>query len=159
MEKQVVWRKCGDCSKKFAWTGGRKKYCSGACRFNAWYKRVHEVDGVAIPCVYCGLAADTKDHIPPQAYRPFLESVGEKRYPFLLVPACKECNSALGAKALWTVHARKEWIKRRLERKYKHYLAIPGWEDGEVRELGPSLSQEVIRGLAIRDVTRRRIAW
>lgn len=91
--------------------------------------------------------------------RPYLESVGETRFAFLQVPACRECNCALGAKALWTVRERKEYVKRWLERRYARELSMPGWSDDEVRELGPSLQQDVVAGLAVRDLVRRRLQW
>lgn len=111
------------------------------------------------PCVYCGMPADSIDHIPPRAYREFIAAQGlQKRYPFIEVIACRECNSALGARALWTVAARKKRIAQYLRRKYAKYLAIPDWTPAEAEEMGTGMLGTYIRhGLIVRDVTRERI--
>lgn len=152
--QEQEWKKCKNCTVRHLARPG-KKYCSAACRWMGWYKRTHEED----TCVYCGLRADTKDHVPPQCVRPFLERVRETRFKFLLVPACRECNCALGAKTLWTVRERKDYIKRWLEERYARVLAIPGWTDEEIKAVGPNLQTEVMAGLALRDLTRRRLRW
>lgn len=120
-----------------------------------WYKRNHAANA----CTYCGLVSDTKDHVPPQSVRPFLESVGEKRFPFLLVPACRECNCALGAKTLWTVRERKEYIKRWLEKRYAKVLSMPGWSDDEIQTLGPTLATDVVAAIVQRNMIRERLKW
>lgn len=85
--------------------------------------------------------------------------MGETRFPFLVVPCCRECNVGLGAKTLWTVRERKEYIKRWLEKRYASYLRIPGWEEDELNEMGHSLQTAVLQGLLIRNQTRQRLRW
>lgn len=41
-------------------------------------------------CIYCGLAASTKDHLPPRGTVP---EVWRSNFDFLTVPSCKECNT------------------------------------------------------------------
>lgn len=113
----------------------------------------------AAPCTYCGMPADSIDHIPPRAYREFIAAQGlQARYPFIEVMSCRECNSALGARALWTVPLRKQRIVAYLKRKYAKYLAIPDWTPAEAEEMGDGVLGSYIReGLIVRDVTRDRI--
>ncbi|MBK9497716.1 MAG: hypothetical protein IPO08_25040 [Xanthomonadales bacterium] len=113
----------------------------------------------AVPCTYCGMPADSIDHIPPRAYREFIRAQGlEARYPFIEVMSCRECNSALGARALWTVPVRKRRIAAYLKRKYAKYLRIPDWTPAEAEEMGGGMLGSYIReGLIVRDVTRDRI--
>lgn len=74
-------------------------------------------------CTYCGEDANTIDHVPPT----MLWSTVIGDYPHVEVPACLSCNSALGARRLMTVEARKAWISAWLPKHYAKYLSIPNW--------------------------------
>lgn len=151
--------KCKHCKSVFTPRnrGSAQQYCSRQCRFNHHYHR--RMGTGPMPCTYCGLPASSQDHIPPQAYRKFLSETGDTRFPFHEVPACKECNSGLGAVHLWTVTARKRYVKLRLRRKYAKYLKIPNWTDEERAELGPGLLADLRSAEAIKHVTQQRLAW
>lgn len=111
-------------------------------------------------CAYCGLVGDTIDHVPPRSVRLTLLNLGlAARYPFVQVRACRQCNSALGDRPLWTVRQRRAWLKRWLRRRYRRHLRMPDWSDHELNQLSPALRREVVRGLALRELTRRRLAW
>lgn len=111
-------------------------------------------------CVYCGLLAGTIDHVPPISVRPTLIDLGlAARYPFLEVRACHECNVGLGARPLWTVAQRKQWIKGWLRRRHRKYLVIPDWTEEELAALGDELRQHTEHGLAVRDLMRFRLAF
>ncbi len=99
---------CLVCFTKFRPRRTWQRFCSPACRGdNRNTERSAEYT-----CVYCGLIANTVDHIPPISVRPTLVDLGlAGRYQFLEVRACQQCNSALGARSLWTVKQRKAWIK------------------------------------------------
>ena len=93
-------------------------------------------------CHYCGAPADTKDHIVPVSYllngRPKKpKGVGET------VDCCRECNSLLGAKALFTIEERAHEIAQCLTRRHKRELNAPVWTDEEIAELGDSLQKSV----------------
>jgi hypothetical protein len=112
------------------------------------------------PCVYCGVAANSIDHVPPQSARPRLLELGlERKYPFFEVEACRECNSALGARGLWTLVARRDYIKKFLRRRYRGFLNIPDWTDTELAQLSPMMLEYTLNGIAIRDFTRDRISY
>lgn len=119
------------------------------------------LDAVALrPCYYCGLVANTIDHVPPLVARPHIAALGLKgRYPFVTVPACHECNSGLGARALWTIPARKRWVKQWLTKRYRKYLNLPAWDDGELSRLGLNLRGHVLAGLEKQRVIRERLRW
>jgi hypothetical protein len=106
-------------------------------------------------CTYCGELANTIDHIPPQSRRAGLEGV----YPFLEVPACKSCNSGLGARPLMRLEDRQQWIHGWLQRHYVKILTLPEWSERELEELGPTLRQKVGRGLAQKRATLARIEF
>lgn len=111
-------------------------------------------------CTYCGLLSNGVDHVPPTSARQGLIDVGlSAKYPFVEVRCCSECNSALGARSLWTVPQRKTFIKRWIARRYKKYLRIPNWAAGELAELSGHLQDSVLHGLAVRDLTRYRLDY
>ena len=145
---------CAYCEREFA-SRGNQRFCSDKCRFQAWAKG-QDCDR----CYYCGLPADTIDHVPPRAYRNFILQQPElaKRYKFVEVRACLECNSTLGAKALWNLTERKEYIKKYLKRRYGKERWVD-WDEEELEELGYSLRTKVEEQLLILEVNRRRIKY
>lgn len=142
---------CLHCAKKFKARAG-KKYCSDKCRYEAWRVTAH-------PCYYCGCPANTVDHVPPQSARPILMQHQVSKWPFIEVNACLECNSALGAKAIWTLPERKAHIKKWLARRYSRVLKTPKWTPEEIDELGRGLHQFVKESQFLAELTRNRINW
>lgn len=111
-------------------------------------------------CIYCGLAGDTVDHIPPTSVRQTLIDLGlASRYPFTEVRACKECNCAIGARPLWTIASRREYVKKWIERRYRKYLNIPDWSDLELARISPELAEFNRHGMAVRDLTKARLRY
>jgi hypothetical protein len=146
---------CSVCGEPFKHRKN-KFYCSPRCRYRAWADAAPQAE----PCVYCGIPASTIDHVPPQSVRPSLVELGlTNRFPFLEVSACRECNSLLGARALWTIAVRKAFIKKALRRRYKRFLAIPAWSDRELSQLSQSLQAHVINGCIMADLVRKRLSW
>ncbi len=121
---------------------------------------VKECDGVYItPCVYCGMPASSIDHIPPRHMRRQFSAIDLSAVHEREVPACLECNSALGARPLLTITERRDYVKAWLRRRYTKYLKIPNWTDAELLELGENLRRMIQRNIAVRDDVRNRIAW
>ena len=107
-------------------------------------------------CHYCGAPANTKDHIIPISYlrngRPLsCASVGDT------VDCCAECNSLLGAKALFSIEERANEIAECLTRRYKKELNAPVWTDEEINELGPSLQNSIKSKQFLRNEVLERI--
>lgn len=151
-------KNCEFCAKPFR-TRGAKRFCSDRCRFRAW--SAPSPDRVE-PCTYCGVPAESVDHVPPRAYRLAIlaDSALRGRYPFIETPSCCECNSLLGARPLWTIKDRKRFLKGAIRKRYAKYLRIPDWEQGELRELGSGwLRNYVETGLLIREITKQRLSW
>jgi len=112
------------------------------------------------PCVYCGVIANSVDHVPPRAIRERLVALGlALRYPFVEVPACRECNSVLGARAGWTVSDRRRYVKQALKRRYASVLRIPDWSDTELAQMSPGMQSYIADGLQVRDFIRQRLAF
>lgn len=81
------------------------------------------------------------------------------RYPFFEVPSCLECNSLLGARGLWRFTERRDYIKKRLRRRYADILRIPDWTDTELAQLDPGLRGFVLEGLYVREFIWQRLSY
>lgn len=147
-------RACLTCLTAFRPTRTWQRFCSPACRTQA-----HRDERTAkYICDYCGLLADTVDHVPPLSVRPALiELKLAPRYHFVEVRSCRECNTALGARPLWTISQRKQFLIKWITRRYDQYLQIPNWTEGELAKLSETLQDCVLDDLAVRDLTRHRL--
>jgi hypothetical protein len=63
------------------------------------------------------------------------------KIPATLVPCCRECNSALGDRQLWTVFDRLLYLETYYDAYFKRQKAM--WSEEEIEELGPSLRESV----------------
>lgn len=112
------------------------------------------------PCSYCGVIANSVDHIPPRSARDGIIASGlMMRYPFIEVPACRECNSLLNLRGGWTLCERRDYIRRQLKRRYRHSLAIPDWTDSELARMSVGMRRYISYGLIVRDFVRQRLAF
>ena len=117
------------------------------------------LDGLT-PCHYCGMVADTVDHVRPQslgANAGFYEKSALP--PNITVPACRECNSILGPRIFRTVAQRKAAVKDTLRKKYHKYLDAPAWSDAELSRLGHALRMHVTNFQAAKDLAHARLRW
>lgn len=62
-------------------------------------------------CIYCGMSADSIDHVPPRHLRAQLAEIELLALGTKEVDACRECNSALGRRPLLTITERRRYIK------------------------------------------------
>jgi hypothetical protein len=113
-------------------------------------ERYHLVTGEREPmfwrCVYCGLPAESKDHVPPITRVSDYESLGLAIELYIKVPCCLECNNLLGAELQDSFFQRAEVLKDKLARKYRRHLNNVDWDDEELEELGPTLKSKVLEG-------------
>lgn len=111
------------------------------------------------PCVYCGMPADTVDHVPPRHMRVQIQALGLVGIQEREVPACRECNSALGARPLLTVTERRDYMKDFIRRRYKSVLRMKDFTEEELLELGESLRGMIRRNLSMRQIIQQRLRW
>lgn len=122
------------------------------------YAAIYETLGELSCCYYCGHIASTVDHVPPKTARDRLLSQG-LRFNAVELPACQECNSALGNQALWTQTERKAYVKAWLRKRYRKVLTMPPWTEQEISELGERLQDYIRASLAHQADLRRRLSW
>jgi hypothetical protein len=113
------------------------------------------------PCTYCGLPANSIDHVPPRSVRKAIREQGMAHwFPFVEVPACRECNSAvLGDRGGWKVESRRAYVKKVLRRRYASILRIPDWTDRELALMSPTLAQHIQAGINARELTIKRLGF
>ena len=150
-------RTCKVCGTPFS---GRsdKQYCSSSCRYVSFVQGKENT--AAEPCVYCGFPADTIDHIPPQSMRAKLFELGlQDRWPYFEVSACHECNSLLGAIELLTVVERREYLKDKFIKRYKHILSTANFTEEELEEMSPMFRKNIESSMLIKRLIEQRLEW
>lgn len=105
-------------------------------------------------CVYCGMLANTRDHLLPRTW-----TGNAQRSNVLVVPACRECNSAISDQFAPSITGRRETAHAHIRRKHKKLLASERWTKRELRELGTSLRTYIQRSEHDRLVQEARLAW
>lgn len=111
------------------------------------------------PCTYCGLPADTVDHVPP------LKALGVYGSEYFYgmgvqpstLPSCTECNVELSCRSLWWVDDRCAFLVERYKRKYFDLLDRPSWSQDEINELDGMLRGYVEDSAMLRMLTVRRL--
>jgi hypothetical protein len=76
-------------------------------------------------CAYCGLYADSEDHVVPAS----VMGVGGFS---LLVPACRECNCLASDSVYLSFNAKLEHVRSALRKRYDRTLAIPDYDVSEL---------------------------
>src|SRR6478736_6076818 len=106
------------------------------------YRRISGIDWSK--CYYCGDNSSLFDHVPPLVLTQSLDIEKFKKLGgvFLLIPACEECNVALGALPSCDLYERCDHVHAKFTKKAKHYDSL--WEDDEIAELGPTLRSSVL---------------
>lgn len=112
-------------------------------------------------CAYCGLPADSKDHVPSLS---FVAEMGtmhcfDNKIPLVLVPSCRECNSILGNKLLPTFEERRHFIAKKLKTRYGKYARLRKWDFDEIAEIGRGLKPLLCGMQDARSIALRRIAF
>lgn len=118
---------------------------------------VHRAQKIAYPagvCTYCGMPGFTKDHLLPvtvtgKAVRKFVA----------VVPACGECNSAIGDRVGHRITERREEAHERLRKKNRRLLESPIWSEQRLVELGPNLGTHIRQSMDRRQILISRLSW
>lgn len=118
----------------------------------------HRAQRIAYPdyvCTYCGMPGYTKDHLLPVT----VTGVAVRKF-VAVVPACGECNGAIGDRCGFRITERRTEAHRGLRKKHRKTLeAAKRWSAEELAELGPNLRTHVTSSLAKREVLMERLAW
>lgn len=124
-------------------------------------------EDIPIPCYYCGLPADTVDHVIPRSFLKTVRMLGDEilvdavndRRRTYTVDCCRECNCLAGFKYHETLEERAAYVRSQLARKHRRALATPDWHPQELMALSINLRNRVIAALIERDTTRQRLRF
>lgn len=121
--------------------------------YNQLYKHLPHIPLTI--CYYCGQSADTEDHVPALSHaRNFGADYFRKaEIPFVLVPACRECNSLLGNRELFTLAERHFFIKEAIAKHYKEVLKTKDFTEDELDDMGEGLRSIVCASIALKKIT------
>lgn len=109
------------------------------------------------PCAYCGAPSDSYDHVPPLAFVGRMPERDQIHCRLRKLPACVECNSALGSRLITNVKERRKVIREHLRKKYAHLLRIPQWSDEELAQLSTEGASEIRRYVRAANYVRARL--
>lgn len=101
------------------------------------YKRHFTEEGYR--CFYCGDSAQCLDHVPALSWIDSLDTPYRRTHniPTSLIPACFECNKALGDKPLHTVVERLDYLESHYDKKFSKQQSL--WDEEEIESLGFNL--------------------
>lgn len=105
-------------------------------------------------CIYCGRPSDTVDHLLPSGYT----GTASRRYT-AIVPACRWCNSSLGARITWSITERREMVREMIRRKYKNILRTNDFSKAELREFGPTLRSQIEASMRAKKQVEQMLNW
>lgn len=111
-------------------------------------------------CAYCGDVKECLDHVPALTW---VGSMGTDHFrssgtPFLLVPACLECNALLGSVGLFDMDERKAFISGALRDRYRQVLSAPAW-GVEINSLEQPLRQAILDKQRLARFVNSRISY
>lgn len=113
------------------------------------------------PCTYCGVESDTFDHIPPISMIDMEASAGVDvaKYNMRKVPACLECNLALGDLRLMSVSERRAHVKQKLRKKYAKFLRMPRGDEDEFDDVSERFADDVRRASIFAEWVKQRLSF
>ena len=117
-----------------------------------WPIRVLGGDHNRYVCHYCGMPANTLDHIPPVASY----NGNDERFR---VPACSECNSLLRDVYHNKFPERRHYLKILLTKRYAGVLTTPKWTEQELNDLGPDLRESIQMSIKLKKIIDYRLSF
>lgn len=117
-------------------------------------------------CTYCGIGANSLDHVVPISYTSAISRKFSKRCTkgvsyskSKVVPACSECNNLLGNYAFHTIAERADYISSRLARRYEKVLNGAYWTEEDLDTVENNVKDFVIAMSVKKGIVLNRIRW
>jgi|TARA_R100001463_G_scaffold5148_1_gene18003 NMD protein affecting ribosome stability and mRNA decay len=123
-------------------------------KYNSVYKYIY-YENAQFVCHYCGVSADTVDHVPPLSC--YEDAKIYSNIDFVKIPCCRECNSLAGNKFHLNIFERNEFLFNRYKKRYKKLLNMPTWDKKDLKELGSSLRKKIKNDLNRKNIIEERI--
>ena len=109
-------------------------------------------------CTYCGDPCDSRDHVDPQSN----SATGKVSFSTsYVIPACRECNTALGNRGGTTVGSRSDYLIDHYEWKYRDFIdGTKGMHDDEdINETTGTVKRMLKADKRKRDAILLRLEW
>lgn len=110
-------------------------------------------------CAYCGVYADSRDHIIPISFfsigRP--SNYASHYKVNNIVKCCNECNTLASNTVFNTFLEKKEYLLDRVGDRYYSLLNSPDWKQEEIDELAGTLKKTVENSRAAKEFIKYRI--
>ena len=113
---------------------------------------------VGDPCIYCGMPSNAYDHVPPLSVVASVPESDQVHWKYKKYPACRECNSILGASALFTLAERRKKLLDKYLWRLRRLLRIPVWDDEDMEEIGPTLASAILTAHKNAAIAKARMA-
>lgn len=110
-------------------------------------------------CAYCGIYADTRDHVIPVSFM-YNNRPDNYKHQYLInniVTACRECNSLASNKVFDNFIEKKKYLTGKIEERYKNLINYPKWEKEELEELEGYLKRSVENSIQAQEFIKMRI--
>ena len=137
-----------------------KKIAEAVKKLASFSKNRELTSKISTKCAYCGVFADTVDHVIPVSFLYSTERKNNlphhKRIGNIVI-ACNECNILASNKVFPTFEAKKFYILGKVEERYKHLIKSPDWSDKEIEELTGELKKTIKNNILAKDFIKMRV--
>lgn len=124
-------------------------------RWHHLYKHI-DTDNI---CVYCGLPADTYDHVPPLSRVDDYRALVTHQETYILVSCCRQCNSLLSNSLQENIICRYDVLKIRLRSRLNKHIMKREWTQEEIAQLGPNLKTKIMRAVNLHNRAQERLQY
>jgi len=100
-------------------------------------------------CAYCGEFAAEIEHVMPRA----------AGLPTWTVPACWECNHLAMSKAFMTFGEKRDYIHKKIRKKYRKVLRLEEFDRIELAQMGPVMRNQLQSGLEAKSIVLQRLSF
>lgn len=108
---------------------------SGRSIYEERYKMYWHSPDDRFTCFYCGVPAETVDHVPPLSRVDDYEAMCLVHERYVKVPCCKECNMLAGSTVQESIIQRKELVADKLAKRHASDIRAPEWDKEELASL------------------------
>ena len=118
-------------------------------RLNPFLKHICDLASInsLTECAYCGSPATDREHVVPKSFRGNNDTV----------PSCRECNLLAGDNVFDSFGEKRDFIRQKVEYRYRELISAPVWTQGEIDELAGNLHAAMSVLEKARYITKARI--
>lgn len=116
------------------------------------------MEGFEHICVYCGMLADSVDHIIPISILGKLSNLSNE-IESNTIPCCRECNYLAGSSFFQSFADKKTYVNGQIRAKYYKTLRIPEWSKEELKDVGPNARTDICAFIRKKQIILERLEY